>query len=125
MPTTLIPEEGEDIIYQDQMTEILQNAPTIYDATIKKYFHYQDRTGIYDKNTGKVYMKVKLRLSKPLSNKHEARGYATPIFKQWARPGDHTIFHSDVQQMNQYKIGFFTNICKWSNYNELRTDFVH
>lgn len=55
------------------MIEVLKITTTIYDTTIKKYFHYQDRKGIYDPNTGKVYMKVNLRLGKPLAKKTRSK----------------------------------------------------
>ena len=124
LPTEPTPEEGEDQLTTKEMLQLLTNSNTLYEKSIRKYIHFKDNNGLFDQNTGKVYLKLRLRLGKTLQQKTQARQYTRQIRDRWARKHRHEFKYSEVQQMNQYKIGFFSNISEGSNLIEIGNDFI-
>ena len=114
LPVEKTPEEEEQQLTTQNMLELLKDAKSLYETTIRKYIHFKDSNGLIDENTGKVYLKIRLRLGRPVINRTEARKYTRQIRDRWARKNKHEFKFSEVQQMNQYKIGFFSNISKGS-----------
>lgn len=117
-------EEEEEQITTQSMLDLLKDSKSLYKNTIRKYIHFKDNNGLIDTNTGKVYLQLRLRLGTTVLNRQEARKYTCQIRDRWARKNNHEFKFLKVQQMNQYKIGFFSNLSKGSNVIEIGNDFI-
>ena len=124
LPTESNPEEGEDYLSTQDMLHLLTNSKSIYEQSIQKYIHFKDNNRLFDPNTGKVYLKFRLHMGKTLQQKTQPRQYTRHIRDRWARKNNHEFKYSKVQQMNQYKIGFFSKLREGSNLIEIGNDFI-
>ena len=118
------PAIDDEIAYGKKMTEILNDSTlnSFTDERVMKYVHVQNQNFLYDRNTGLVHTRIKIRAGRPV-NKDQVRLYSRPIFTDWAQGGGHRIFYDEMQQINQYKIGCFLNVSPSTNYEELASDF--
>ena len=114
----------DEIADRKKMTD-LPNDETLTcftDERLMRYIHIDNPRFLHDRNTGLVHAKIKIRTGRPV-NKDKVRQYSRPIFMDWAQGGGHRIFYDEMQQINQYKIGCFLNVCLSTNYDELSIDF--
>lgn len=113
-----------EIAYSNKMMSLFndKSVQSFTDVRLQRYFYLPPNRTQYDRSTGIVYSKVKVRTGKSL-NKSEMLKYTRPIYEEWASIGNHSIFVDRMQKINQYKIGCFLNISPSTNFDELANDF--